>query len=684
MTFTSPLFLIGLAAVAIPVIVHLFNFRRYKKVYFSNVERLEQLQAETRRQSTLRQLLILLSRILAIVFLVLAFARPVIPGKDSTMRSGSNDVSVYVDNSFSMESGDGNGTLLELAKTKCREIVAAYGPTDRFQLITNDAEGRQFHWFTKEKMLLAVDELQVSSATPILSALARRQFDFLKSGRGANKQAYLISDFQSSVADIDAFPQDSTVKAFFVPLEAASQNNIYIDSVSLNAPAFYKGNGVVARIWLRNEGDEDIAKAPVSLYINNRQRALATVNIPARSVATADMHFTIDETGILDGRVETTDYPVTFDDQYYFSLNVRDRIRMLTVEGKATNEYLNRLFASDSSVSYTSLALQQMDFSRIGGNDIVLLDELPTLTTGMAQTLRTFVEEGGTLVVVPAENADEVSYNEALRLFAAPQLSGCNKGRVAASMVNLDNALYKNVFASKKNDENMEMPTVGDYYRLVSTATTLHEAVIALANGDEYLSVTPFGSGRLYLFAAPLRDAHTDFVRQALFVPTLYNMALYSTRPTPLATTVGTADPIPLACIYDVTEGTVRLAGTGSDAYEEIPDIRRIGNYSFLMPHNSLSESGNYRLLQDGKASEGLSFNYSRLESQMDFLDRATLAKMLKDYNLVNCTVIRNADKPLDTYLKEQMDGRHLWRWCIVLALLMLAIEIALVRIPIR
>ena len=159
MTLSSPLFLIGLVAVAIPVIVHLFNFRRYRKVYFSNVDYLEQLQTETRRQSRLRQLLILAARILAIVFLVLAFARPVVPNRNNPLKTGSSDVSIYVDNSFSMERTDGSGTLLEKAKTKAREIVSAYGPTDRFQLLTNDAEGRQFHWLSKEEVLVEIDNM---------------------------------------------------------------------------------------------------------------------------------------------------------------------------------------------------------------------------------------------------------------------------------------------------------------------------------------------------------------------------------------------------------------------------------------------------------------------------------------------------------------------------------------------
>ena len=680
MILSSPLFLIGLVAVAIPVVVHLFNFRRYKKVYFSNVERLEQLQSETRRQSTLRQLLIMFARILAIVFLVLAFARPVIPNKNSALRSGLNDVSIYIDNSFSMESNGGDGTLLELAKTKAREIVAAYGPTDRFQLLTNDVEGRHFHWLSKDEMLSMIDEVDAGSATLPLSTLIEKQFEFLKSGRSNNRNAYVISDFQNSVSDFDAFPTDSNVVTTLVPLASAAQNNVYIDSLALNAPAFCRGNSVVARVSIRNEGDENLEKAPVTLYINGRQRALASVDLPAQSTSTVDMHFTIDETGILNGKVETSDYPITFDDQLYFTLNIRDRIRMLTVEGKAVNENLVRLFGGDSVVAYSSLNLQQMDFSRIDGNDIILLDELPSVSTGMAQTLRSFVDDGGTLVMVMGENVDESSYNEALRLFSAPQIAGRNKGRVAAGTVNLNNGLYNNVFSGRNDD--MEMPSVTDYYRFATSGTTLNETIISLANGDSYVSVTPCGAGRLYLIAAPLRDAHTDFVRQALFVPTLYNMALYSLRPTPLYMALGQEIPIPLSFMYDAADGNVKLKGREGD-YEEIPDIRRMGNLNTLIPHGSVREAGNYLLVQDGKEREGLSFNYSRLESQMNFIDRDALLKQLKDYNLDGYDVVRNADKPLDTYLKEQMEGRRLWRWCIALSLLFLLAEIALIRIPV-
>ena len=680
MTFTYPLFLIGLAAVVIPVIVHLFNFRRYKKVYFSNVERLEQMQSETRRQSTLRQLMIMAARILAIAFLVLAFARPVISDKSKALRVGSNDVSIFVDNSFSMESTDGNGLLIDKAKTKAREIVAAYGPSDRFQLITNDMEGRQFHWLNKDEVLQEIDAIEVGPASVTLPDIVRRQSDFLHGGTGKNRYAYLLSDFQTSMTRFSDFPSDSTVDVTLVPLEAASLNNVFIDSVALNAPIFHRGNRVTARVWVGNEGDEDMEKVPVTLYVNGRQRALSTVDIPAGASSLCDMHFIVDEDGILNCVVETTDYPITFDDKYFFSINVSRSINALLVEGSSPNEYLRRLFDGDSLVCLKTVDVKQMDASRLDGNNVVLLDELPTLTTGMGQSLLTFVEEGGTLVVVPAANADEKSYNEALSLFAAPQLEGWNSGRAAVVSLNEDNELYRNVF--KDHTDDLEFPTLTGYHRLKWDATTNQETLLTLANGDVYISSTRCGTGHLYIIATPLRDANSDFMRQALFVPTLYNMALYSVRSTPIAATLGQEEPLMLAGDYmgdDVMAVLTKVEK--DDPFEEIPDLRRVGGRTMMILHSSIKDAGNYILGKDGVAEEGLSFNYSRLESQMSFLGHDAVAKMVKDNNLDNCGVIRNVDKPFDTYLKERMQGHALWQWCLMASLLMLLVEILLIRI---
>lgn len=679
MIFTVPLFLIGLVAVAIPVVVHLFNFRRYKKVYFSNVERLEQLQSETRKQSTLRQILIMAARILAIVFLVLAFARPVIKKGDNTFASGNNLVSVYIDNSFSMDGTDGSVSLLEKAKGKAREIVAAYGPTDRFQLMTSDAAGRQFHWLNKDDMLTEIDDVESSGSTLTIAAAVQKLSDFLSHGGGENRQAYIISDFQASTVDLSDLKKDSTIGLTLVPLESVGRSNVYIDSVALGAPVTNKGSSVTVEVWVCNESDEDLEKQPVTLFVNERQRALATVDLPAQSRSKVDMHFVVDMTGILNCRVETVDYPVTFDDKHYFTLNVRDRIRGLIVEGADRNIFLEKLFDGDSTVVMASMAVQQMDFSRIDGTDVIVLDELKSMPSGMSQSLKGFVDDGGTAVVILGSDVDVDSYNEALGLFAAPRIGSRRQGRFQVAAVNFDNALYSNVFAGGNKD--VEMPTVTDYYRLESSASTIREPIMTLSNGDEYISVTQSGAGRLYLIAAPLRDEHSDFVRQALFVPTVYNMALYSVPPTALYVSFGNEEPLVLSGDYGGTEGKVRMRMDGVPEFEEIPDIRRLGSRFVFFPRGPLNGAGNYILECEGAAKEGVSFNYSRIESHMQFLGADELKKMVKDNNVARCSVVQNSDKPLDVYLKEQTEGYKLWRWCLLLCLLMIALEEVLIRI---
>lgn len=679
MIFTAPLFLIGLVAVAIPVVVHLFNFRRYKKVYFSNVERLEQLQSETRKQSTLRQILIMAARILAIVFLVLAFARPVIKKGDNTFASGNNLVSVYIDNSFSMDGTDGSVSLLEKAKGKAREIVAAYGPTDRFQLMTSDVAGRQFHWLNKDDMLTEIDDVECSGSTLTIAAAVQKLSDFLSHGGGENRQAYIISDFQASTVDLSDLKKDSTIGLTLVPLESVGRSNVYIDSVALGAPVTNKGSSVTVEVWVCNESDEDLEKQPVTLFVNERQRALATVDLPAQSRSKVDMHFVVDMTGILNCRVETVDYPVTFDDKHYFTLNVRDRISGLIVEGADRNIFLEKLFDGDSTVVMASMAVQQMDFSRIDGTDVIVLDELKSMPSGMSQSLKGFVDDGGTAVVILGSDVDVDSYNEALGLFAAPRIGSRRQGRFPVAAVNFDNALYSNVFAGGNKD--VEMPTVTDYYRLESSASTIREPIMTLSNGDEYISVTQSGAGRLYLIAAPLRDEHSDFVRQALFVPTVYNMALYSVPPTALYVSFGNEEPMVLSGDYGGTEGKVRMRMDGVPEFEEIPDIRRLGSRFVFFPRGPLNGAGNYILECEGEAKEGVSFNYSRIESHMQFLGANELKKMVKDNNVARCSVVQNSDKPLDVYLKEQTEGYKLWRWCLLLCLLMIALEEVLIRI---
>ena len=700
MILTNPIFLIGLVAVGIPIAIHLLQLRRYKKVYFSNVEALQEIQNENRKQHRLREWLVLAMRILAVVFVVLAFCKPVIRKGTEAVPGGSSAVSVYLDNSYSMECGGMDGSLMESAKRKAREIAEAYRPDDRFQLLTGDADGSQFRWLSRDEFLTEVDAVQTSPATPMMASIARRQQEFLLSAQAANRHAYIVSDFQRSTANLADFPNplppsgdsplakgESGVLTTFIPLGGSGVDNIFLDTLVFNSPAYSRGATAVAEVTVRNNGSHAVESIPLRLFVNGRQRALASVDIAAGGRTTVPLHFSIDEEGLLQGYVETVDYPVTFDDRLFFTLNVTRRVPLLVIGGAGENEYLRRLFEGDSLTDYHFMSATNIDYTHLTDNNFIILDQLKDIPSGLAQTLGQFVADGGTLAVVPDEHASVESYNALLGSLQAPLLGGWRKGKMAVQDINTASNLFYGVFDGRA--ENVEMPTVQGSYALLSDSRTLREEVMTLADGTPLLTAT---LNSIYLFSCPLRKEYTDLVQQALFVPTLYNMALYSTPRQQPYHLPGATDPIPMLTLNsDSTRSStsVQLSTLNSQVphltstdstVDLIPDIRRVGSRYVLVPHGEVRQAGNYRI-----GEEGLSFNYSHAESDLAVYSVAELRQLLRDNNLAYTGVrsyelMPNAAKSVTEVIRQRSQGVPLWRWCLLLALLALAAETFLLR----
>src|ERR1019366_7228700 len=210
----------ALSAVSIPVIIHLFNFRRFKRMDFTNVRFIKEVKRDTQSKSKLKHLLVLLMRILAIIFLVFAFAQPYIPVSKSAIVESERAVSIYVDNSFSMEAVGKNGTLLEQAKSKAAEIAKAYKPSDKFQLLTNDFEARHQRLMNREEFLQQLDEVKVSPASKNVSEILSRQQETLNSAHASKPLAFILSDFQKTMADVDKIKADTALSIRFVPFES--------------------------------------------------------------------------------------------------------------------------------------------------------------------------------------------------------------------------------------------------------------------------------------------------------------------------------------------------------------------------------------------------------------------------------------------------------------------------------
>ena len=218
MNFLYPQFLWALLAIAIPIIIHLFNFKRFKKVYFSDLKLLKEVEMETSKKSNLKHLLILLARILAIAALVFAFAQPYFTKNNKGTAQGEKLVSIYLDNSFSMNNVAQEFTLLDKAKEQAENIAGLYKQSDKFQLITNDFESKHQRFVTRQEFVDLVQEVTTSAVTRKLSQVEQKQLDFLNKEGGQNKLGYYISDFQKTTTNLDELKQDSTLTTNFVHL----------------------------------------------------------------------------------------------------------------------------------------------------------------------------------------------------------------------------------------------------------------------------------------------------------------------------------------------------------------------------------------------------------------------------------------------------------------------------------
>lgn len=684
MQFVNPLYLFGLLAIALPVVVHLFNFRRFRRVYFTNVRFLKELKQQTQKQSQLRHLLILAMRILAIAALVMAFAQPYIPfSGNQTKVASRNAVSIFVDNTFSMEASGANGTLLDEAKQKAREIVSAYKSTDLFQLLTSDFEGRHQRLVSRDEFLSMLDEIEVSPSVHSFSEIVRRQYDMLHDEATANRTSFLISDFQkSSFSNID-FLQDSSINSFLVPLKSASVANVYIDSCWFLLPTQQPGKTSLlsARVW--NTSDNDLEKIPIKLLINNQQKSVASIDIKAGMSTTVELPFTIQQAGSQNGLLQVTDYPVTYDDKFYFSFDVLSSINVLAINGGIENRFLKALFAQDSSVQLTNMNEKSLDYGRLAKFDLIILNEVPAISSGLAEEVKRYVINGGTILILPAPNADLVSYNSFLTSLKAPFYQKIDTSDSKVVKLSEESYLFRDVFEKQQGKQiiasNTDLPKVSKYFPIVFSSAMLTVPLMEMLNGKEFLTLTNSGMGQVLQFTVPLDPAFSNFPQQALFVPVLYNIALISHPAHNLYNFIGDDKGIRVGTTSPGGDKVYKLKSIEGD-FNMIPQINSVGSMVNIFVGNQIPMAGNFSLVNEKDVITSLSFNYNRGESNLSCNTPGEMESLLDKSHLNSFSVLKTSQKPLNEEIAKITSGTQLWKYFIWFALLLLLTEILLIR----
>lgn len=674
--FLEPAFLTALILVAVPIIVHLFNFRKFKVVYFTNVSFLKELKEETNSRSKLKHLLVLASRILAVVFLVLAFAQPIIPTATGKKAFSGNIVSIYVDNSFSMEALGTKGARLEEATGIARDIAKSYKPSDRFQLLTADFDPTHQRLMSREEFLTAIDQVEPSSSTRTVSEVLSRQSDIIKTGGTGNKVAIQISDFQQSITDLTTIRSDSNLNVLLVPLAASETDNISLDSCWLMSPVTQKSQITEIGVRVRNHGTTEISAVPLKLTINGSQKSAASVDLAAGGFQDITLSFTPADTGWYACMVSLEDNSVLFDDRYFFSFHVADAVPVVSINGPNGGAFFKSLFPIDGFLKYSEFTDKQIDYGAVSAAQVVILNEVRQPTTGLISEMEKFVNRGGTLVVVPDSVMDRQSYANLSASLNTGVFGGLSVTQDKLDKLQLEDPVFEGVFTSKSGiGSSTDLPGVNAFFPI---SGGVPEILIRLRSGEGYLSRYRSGNGTVYLLGSALSGRMTGLARHAVFVPIFYRICLLSTNPQISSLKIGRDPNLELPSFGITGDRVFKLKG-GSKGVELIPSHRMVGASVKVGFGNTVKESGHYDLSMDGLLLAKPAFNYNRAESHMKFYDADQLKQQVTEARLDNFKIDANFGAIAMAGNKEST-GVPLWKYCIILALIFLTIEILLLK----
>lgn len=676
MVFLYPAFLLGFLSLAVPIIIHLVEMRRPQRLVFTNVAFLREVKQVTARSRRLKRWLILLSRLLLLACLVLAFAQPFVPTQAGGGAQALDDVRIYLDNSLSMQNTSRTAAvaMLDEAKSQIRQLATVFGPATHFRLLENSFSGGQ----TSTAALPMLDEVARVSNTPRRVSTAAAVTRLLSDApAGSTPKVFVYSDFQRNTFDPRAFTAASTLgpDVYLLPLTAQTTRNVLVDTVLLKDEFVRaaESNRMVVRV--ANNGAERAAGVAVKVFLDNQQVSAYNLDLDPGERKTTEVDFRVSGDGVKRGRVEVADVPVTFDNTYYFTLRVAPRIRVLGV-GPEIETPVKKAFAAEPAFAYTGAEERSLNYRTAAESDLIVLQELPAISAGVAENVRKFAQAGGSVVVIPAAKAERGSYTalfQGMGLGTVRWLTGGGSSQqFPLSAPDKLDAFFQGVFT--QHDANLAMPKAAP--ALTWARSTVD--VLRFRKGGAYLSGFQVGRGMVYVLASPLARDHTDFAAHALFVPVFYKLAQQSYRAAQqLAYPLGaTIISLPVEA-RDSRKDVFKVVRDDSTSF--IPEQQvRDGKLRFSTPP-AMTQAGFYTLRRPGEASTVLAFNYDKHESNLAQYSVAELKQLTAGHPRLH---VYEPGSGLDAAarFKAENFGEPLWKYCVVGALLFLLLEVLLVR----
>ena len=670
MRFLYPQMLWGLLALLIPILIHLFNFRRHKLVYFSNTAVLRSIQQENAKTRKLKYLVTLLLRCLFIAALVLAFAFPYHPEKQLNVNTENTLVGIYIDNSMSMKGQSQRTTLIEDARQSARDLVHKLNPSNRYLLMTNSFEIQNEYPMNQEEMLDQLDRMNPDGA-PVLMGEVIDRFEMLCKQHGfATSTLFVYSDFQSNTFDLSAAKADTALQVVMVPMVPEFKTNLYIDSVWLASPIVQSGLTNELMVRVVNQGDKEVKGMPINFTMNNAMAASTTVDIEKNGTAEVEMQFVVEDSGEQRCSASLTDHPITFDDSYHFVLSVKPSLSVVELGNQPSS---CAMLFDDEQFHYSLMEPSRFDLTTIAQAQLLIVNESAVMNETLQQALLDAVSDGASLVVFPS--LDDPQNNRYLYNKLGLTLMEVDTNATSVEDLALQHAFFNDMILDLP--QHPDFPKVKRHVRLKTNG--MATSLLTLQNSDPMLMMTSVGKGQAFVMATALDPKWSDLADNALFVPMMVKMAFMGGKMDKLAYTIGQDKILVLSDISQ--EGDRQYLIANSDRSFELMPASEVRNGKvYLYLNDNLPSAGFYDLLINDTLNRVTAWNESRVESKMDFVDSEEANKAFGKAGFDVAAVLDTSDFATADLVEAMAHQSTQWKLFALIALLALIAEIAVLR----
>ena len=664
MIFNNPKFLWGFLTLLIPIIIHLFNFRRYKKVYFSNTKLLDSVIQKQKKVRNLKQFLILATRLLALMFLVLAFARPILPSVEKAL--SDTFVNIYLDNSLSTTSQTNNGlTGLENGVGYVKKIIELYPKETKFKLLTNDFLSTSNVYLSRDKVEDELTEVSYSKLSRKSSIVRKR---LLKKNQASTN--YWVSDFQRTTFSGErALFRDTSHRFNFIPLTYPPSSNVYVDSVYLESSYLSAFRNNMLKVSLKNNGGLPKEKLHFSFTLNAKQQSVLTIDLKPNQDTTLSFSLPkgLEEFNL--GQISLDDSPIGYDNEYYFVIKKPKKIKVLEIKESEAVTDIERVYGNEELYQFSHANIQNLDYNLLEVNDVIVLNQIPFFESSILESIKSEISKGKTVILITSLEPDLSNYQ---KLYSGFSLIPSSEGKQFSNLakVNYNDPFFEGVFSKEK--KNFLMPKAK---YVLSSSAKVH-AKLSFENGIPFLFESP-ESPNLKVFSAPFLGEYTNFHEHSLFVPVMYHLAT-NTKSTHIPKLSYAIEEQSIPLDESEIKGVNALVMERGDQKYAVYTQKNKNQSQLNLPKEILS-SGFYNLEADGKLVDVLAFNTDKNESLLEQFTIDDLKEIIQGNSALSVEE-HLSPKDFSVNMKEKHEGKKLWFYALMISLLFLLSEILLIR----